>query len=85
MELLKYPVHISFDIDSVDPAECPSTGTRAPNGLSVSTVVEIIKRIKESGNLVSLDIVEFNPLIGSDSQVEMTVQSIRRVIEEVLR
>ena len=82
---MRYPVHISFDIDSIDPAECPSTGTRAPNGLSVSTVLELIRQIKDSGNLVSIDIVEFNPLIGSDSDVEKTVESIRRVMEEVVR
>ena len=83
-QLLKYPVHISFDIDAVDPSECPSTGTIAPDGISISNVVKLIKRIKEVGNLVSMDIVEFNPLVGNDSDVEKTVQSIMKVMKEIV-
>jgi arginase family enzyme len=84
MELLQHPVHISFDIDSVDPSECPSTGTAVPDGLSVSNVIGLINQIKETGNLVSMDLVEFNPLIGNESDVEKTVQSIRRVMREIV-
>ena len=84
-QLLKYPVHISFDIDAVDPKECPSTGTTAPDGISISHVVKLINRIKKTGNLVSMDIVEFNPLIGDDKDVEKTVQSIMRVMREIVR
>lgn len=83
-QLLRYPVHISFDIDAVDPSECPSTGTTAPDGISISHVVKLIKRIKETGNLVSMDIVEFNPLVGNDKDVETTVQSIMRVMREIV-
>ena len=82
--MLKYPVHISFDIDAVDPSECPSTGTTAPDGISIAHVVKLIKRIKEMGNLVSMDIVEFNPLVGNDSEVEKTVQSIMKVMREIV-
>ncbi|KAL5262708.1 hypothetical protein ACHWQZ_G008193 [Mnemiopsis leidyi] len=84
-ELLKHPVHISFDIDAVDPKECPSTGTTAADGISIAHVVKLINRIKKTGNLVSMDIVEFNPLIGDDKDVEKTVQSIMKVMREIVR
>lgn len=83
-QLLECPVHISFDIDAIDPSECPSTGTTAPDGITTSHVVKLIKRIKETGNLVSMDIVEFNPLVGDDKDVEKTVQSIMRVMKEIV-
>lgn len=81
---MKHPVHISFDIDAVDPVECPSTGTTAEDGISIAHVVKLIKRIKETGNLVSMDIVEFNPLIGDDRDVETTVRSIMKVMKEIV-
>ena len=84
-ELLKHPVHISFDIDAVDPKECPSTGTTAADGISIAHVVKLINRIKKTGNLVAMDIVEFNPLIGDDKDVEKTVQSIMKVMREIVR
>jgi len=83
-ELYKHPVHISFDIDAIDPTECPSTGTTAEDGVKTADVVKLIKKIKETGNLVSMDIVEFNPLVGSDSDVETTVKSIMKIMKEIV-
>ena len=84
LELDKNPVHISFDIDALDPPLAPSTGTKVPEGLSVEDVVHIFKEIKKTGNLVSCDIVEFNPLIGSENDVETTISSISPVLKEIL-
>jgi len=78
------PVHISFDVDSIDPKYCPSTGTRSDNGLRVADVAELCRRIKQTGNLVSFDLVEFNPLIGDENDVERTVSSIEEILESVL-
>ena len=83
-ELLNNPIHISLDIDGLDPEYCPSTGTKAENGLNVYDVVNLCKRIKQTGNLVSIDLVEFNPLIGSDSDVDKTLHNIKKILEVVL-
>ena len=83
-ELLNHPVHISFDIDAIDPSECPSTGTTAKEGVTVRDVVKLIRKIKETGNLVSIDIVEFNPLVGNDKDVETTVSSIMKIMKEIV-
>ena len=82
---MEHPLHVSFDVDSVDPAECPSTGTPVPDGLSTAHVVEMIRQLKDVANVVSIDIVEFNPLIGNDSDVDKTVQSIMKVMKEIVR
>lgn len=61
------PVHVSFDIDSVDPSFAPSTGTSVVNGLTRDEAIEIASEISKTGTLVALDIAEVNPLIQSDS------------------
>lgn len=58
-------IHLSFDVDSVDGDEFPSTGYVMPNGLSFDCVYGILKKIIERG-ISSLDVVEYNPLLDSD-------------------
>jgi agmatinase len=54
------PVYLSFDIDCLDPAYAPGTGTPVPGGLSTLTVLEIIRGL--SGiNFVGMDLVEVCP------------------------
>ncbi len=67
-------IHVSFDIDSVDPQIAPSTGTPSPNGLTKDEIMNIFKIIGETGKLISMDIAEINPLVSdSDGYIE-TVQ-----------
>ena len=70
----KKPVHVSFDIDSVDPLYAPSTGTSVTNGLTKDDAIEIAKEISRTGTLVALDIAEVNPRIRSE-EASMTVQT----------
>lgn len=51
------PIHLSYDIDGLDPAEAPSTGASVPGGLTVDQGKYIGTRVHETGNLVSLDLV----------------------------
>jgi agmatinase len=52
-------VHISFDIDGLDPALCPGTGTPVPGGFSFSEAMYILERVKTSGRqVVSFDLCE---------------------------
>jgi arginase len=75
-------IHISCDIDSMDPILMPSTGTAVPNGLSVKNVLNIIGIA--SPRLVSFDLVEFNPLIGNIRKVKTTLGNINRILTKVL-
>lgn len=61
-----FPIHISFDIDGMDPTVVKQTGTLVRNGLSDRESKYIIRNIVETNNLVSLDIVELNPELGND-------------------
>lgn len=58
------PIHISFDVDALDPSYISSTGTRVENGLHPEEVRSIIIESLTQDQLKSLDIVEFNPALG---------------------
>lgn len=54
------PVYLSFDIDSLDPAFAPGTGTVEPGGLTTHQALEIIRGCAGL-NLVGCDLVEVSP------------------------
>jgi arginase len=61
----KYKIHVSLDIDSIDPEYTPSTGTPEPGGLTPSDIKEIINFAnKHSLGNCNLDITEVNPLLS---------------------
>jgi agmatinase len=64
-------VHISFDIDGLDPKLCPHTGTPVPGGLQAEQALYLFKKIIESGRkLIGFDLVEVGIGDGSiDSNV----------------
>mmetsp|Transcript_41747 Transcript_41747/g.100167 ORF Transcript_41747/g.100167 Transcript_41747/m.100167 type:complete len:418 (+) Transcript_41747:48-1301(+) len=57
----KLPLHLTLDIDAVDPEFAPGTGTLARGGLSYREVHYICEECADSGRLVSMDLVEVNP------------------------
>lgn len=56
-------VHLSFDIDAVDPLYAPGTGVPVPHGLKPEEAQALIEAIMSSGRVVTIDMVEFNPLL----------------------
>lgn len=55
-----HPVYLSFDIDSLDPAYAPGTGTPECGGLTTSQALEIIRGL-QGARLVGADLVEVSP------------------------
>lgn len=66
------PLHVSFDIDAIDPSVCPSTGTRVAGGLTYREACFVCETLSSSQRLVSMDVTEFNPLIGTPTHVNQT-------------
>ncbi len=54
-------IHISFDIDVLDPAFATATGTPVPGGLDMREAITIVRRLCSESNVVSFDLVEFHP------------------------
>ena len=58
---LKPYVYITIDLDVLDPAFLPSTGTPEPDGLAYRDVLNAVKAIAEGHTVVGLDVVELCP------------------------
>lgn len=54
-------VYITIDLDVLDPAYMPSTGTPEPDGLSYREILTLLKLINERHNIIGLDVVELCP------------------------
>lgn len=55
-------VYISFDIDGLNPALCPNTGTPVPGGLEFTQALYLIKKVATSGRkIISFDLNEVSP------------------------
>lgn len=55
------PIHLSFDVDALDPMWAPSTGTPVRGGLTLREGDYICECVHETGQLVAMDLVEVNP------------------------
>ncbi len=56
-------IHVSFDLDSVDPTTAPGVGTPVPGGLSYRETHLIMETIAECGCMSSLEVAEVNPIL----------------------
>jgi arginase len=56
-------IHLSLDIDVVDPAIAPGVGTPVPGGLSYREAQLAVELISANGHLASMDVVEVNPIL----------------------
>ncbi len=54
-------VHLSFDLDGVDPTEAPGVGTPVPGGLNLRESHLVCEWAAETGRLVGMEMVELNP------------------------
>ncbi|KAL7267487.1 Arginase, catabolizes arginine to ornithine and urea [Rhizina undulata] len=61
------PIHLSFDVDALDPLFAPSTGTPVRGGLTLREGDFICEAVYETGCLVAMDLVEVNPDIEPKS------------------
>lgn len=56
-------VHLSFDLDSIDPKAAPGVGTPVPGGLTYREAHLVCEKVAHSGRLVGMDMVELNPVL----------------------
>ena len=56
-------IHLSLDVDALDPVETPGTGTIVPGGATYRESHLAMEMLHESKLIVSADLVEVNPLI----------------------
>jgi arginase len=56
-------IHVSFDVDSVDPNFAPGVGTPVPGGLNYREAHSLMESIAECGCMSSLELAEVNPIL----------------------
>jgi len=62
------PIHLSFDMDGIDPSEAPGTGTPVKGGLSYREAHLVMEMLHDSGGLGSIEMVEINPILDNRNQ-----------------
>jgi arginase len=69
VELADAPfLHVSLDLDAVDPMFAPGVGTPVPGGLSYREAHLALELVAEAGVLDSLDVVEVNPILDRENE-----------------
>ncbi len=69
------PVYVSFDIDSLDPAYAPGTGTPEIGGLTVPQALEIVRGL-DGLDIVGADVVEVSPPYDPQGTTALTAANI---------
>jgi agmatinase len=64
VETLSGPVYITIDVDGLDPAIMPATGTPEPGGLSWYEILTLLRATIARHNVVACDLVELSPIPG---------------------
>ncbi|WP_024891580.1 arginase [Luteimonas huabeiensis] len=70
-------LHVSFDVDVLDPSIAPGTGTTVPGGLNYREAQLVMEMIADTGRMGSLDVVEVSPALDvRNSTAELAVDLV---------
>jgi arginase len=71
-------LHVSFDLDAIDPTVAPGVGTPVKGGLDYREAHLIMELLADSGAMTSLEIVEANPILDEcNASAEFAVELIQ--------
>jgi len=74
------PLHMSYDIDAVDPGDAPATGTVVRGGLTFREALYVAESVAMTGQLGSMDMVEVNPSLSDDEGAAVTAELALKII-----
>ncbi len=70
-------LHVSFDVDFLDPGIAPGVGTTVPGGVNYREAQLVMEMIADTGRMGSLDIVELNPVLDNrNATAELAVDLV---------
>ncbi len=78
-------IHLTLDMDALDPVEAPGVGTPVPGGISYREAHLLMEILADSGKIVSMDLVEINPILDvanktAELAVELTLSALGKSI-----
>jgi arginase len=65
-------LHVSFDVDFLDPSVAPGVGTTVPGGATYREAHLVMEMLHDSGLVQSLDVVELNPFLDERGRTART-------------
>lgn len=77
------PVHVSFDVDSIDTKFIPSTGTAVKNGIELNNAINILDNLNNT-NIVNMDITELNRDLGNTTDGDKSVKNTELLFHKFL-
>ena len=77
------PVHVSFDVDSIDPKYIPSTGTPVKNGVELNNAIKILDNLNNT-NIVNVDITELNMDLGTQKETQRSLKNTDELFQSFL-
>src|SRR6185437_3062132 len=73
------PVYVTIDIDVLDPAHAPGTGTPEPGGITTRELLSAIHLIARSGvQVIGADLVEVAPIYDTTEKTPITAAKLIR-------
>jgi agmatinase len=76
---------LTLDLDGLDPAFLPATGTPEPGGLNWQQVLEIIRTVAGAARIVALDCVELAPIPGAHASDFLAAKLVYKALALALR
>ena len=73
-------IHLSFDVDVIDPAYAPGTGVPEREGITPAIAYELIYLCMQSGLVASVDVVELNKNLDKDHRTESIMERVLKLI-----
>jgi agmatinase len=80
VECLGDPVYISIDVDGMDPAIMPATGTPEPGGLSWYEMLGLLRATFARRTVVACDVVELSPIPGMPAPNFLCAKLIYKIL-----
>ena len=70
-------IHVSFDVDVMDPEVAPGVGTPVRGGLTYRETHTLMEQVAESGRMISMEVAEVNPILDTrNSTAEVAVEMV---------
>lgn len=78
-------IHLTVDMDALDPVEAPGVGTPVPGGITYREAHLLMEILADSGKVTSMDLVEINPILDvgnktAELAVELTLSVLGKSI-----
>ena len=78
------PIHISLDVDGLDPSIIPCTGTPVKGGFNLSEILDIISILKRE-NIINMDFAELNLELGNQSEKIKSLDNSLTILNEFVQ